>query len=73
MATPHVSGVAALIRSERPDFAVNQGAQIITSTAHDVADPGWDVVSGWGRLDAYAAVKYAAFLHKVFLPLTIGQ
>ena len=57
MAAPHVSGVAALIRSERPDLAVDQIAQIITSTAHDVADPGWDAATGWGRIDAYAAVK----------------
>jgi subtilisin family serine protease len=73
MAAPHVAGVAALIRSERPDLTGDQIAQIITSTAHDVAEPGWDINSGWGRIDAYAAVTYAAFLHKIFLPLAIGQ
>ena len=69
MAAPHVSGVAALIRSERPDLSVDQIAQIITSTAHDVADPGWDAVTGWGRIDAFAAVKDMAWHTTLFLPV----
>jgi subtilisin family serine protease len=69
MAAPHVSGVAALLRSERPDLSVDQIAQIITSTAHDVADPGWDAVTGWGRIDAFAAVKDMAWHTTLFLPV----
>lgn len=69
MAAPHVAGLAALIRSERPDLAVDQITQIITSTARDVADPGWDAVTGWGRIDAFAAVQRVAWHTKLFLPV----
>jgi subtilisin family serine protease len=73
MAAPHVAGLAALIRSERPDLSADQIAQVITVTAQDVAEPGWDALAGWGRIDAYAAVKQVALPHKLFLPLTIDQ
>jgi thermitase len=69
MAAPHVAGLAALIRSERPDLAVDQITQIITSTARDVADPGWDAVTGWGRIDAFAAVQRVAWHTKLLLPV----
>lgn len=73
MAAPHVSGVAALIWSERPDLSADQIAQIITVTARDVADTGWDQNTGWGRIDAFAAVKRVALLYQLFLPLTLDQ
>jgi thermitase len=69
MAAPHVAGLAALIRSERPDLAVDQITQIITSTARDVEDPGWDAVTGWGRIDAFAAVQRVAWHTKLLLPV----
>jgi hypothetical protein len=56
MATPHVSGLAALIWSLEPAFSVDQVTHVITSTAHDVYTPGWDQRTGWGRIDAQAAV-----------------
>ena len=56
MATPHVSGLAALIWSLQPDLTAGQVAQVITSTARDVYTPGWDQRSGWGRIDAATAV-----------------
>jgi subtilisin family serine protease len=69
MAAPHVSGVAALLRSERPDLSVDQITQVITGTAYDTADPGWDAVTGWGRIDAFAAVKDMAWDTTLFLPV----
>jgi subtilisin family serine protease len=56
MATPHVSGIAALIWSLEPAFSVDQVTHVITSTAQDVYTPGWDPRTGWGRVDAQAAV-----------------
>ena len=65
MATPHVSGVAALLLSANPQLTVAQVESIIRHTARDeVGDPsldtaGYDPYSGWGRLDAAAAVARA--------------
>ncbi len=56
MATPHVSGLAALIWAYEPTLTAAQVTQIITSTAHDVYTPGWDDRTGWGRIDARAAL-----------------
>jgi len=58
MATPHVSGVAALLYSlgvTSPDEIRN----ILQSTAIDLGDPGWDQYYGWGLINAYAAVQAA--------------
>jgi len=58
MATPHVSGVAALVYSlgvTSPDDIRN----ILQSTAIDLGDPGWDEYYGYGLINAYAAVQAA--------------
>jgi serine protease len=57
MATPHVSGLAALLISHgvvRPD----QVAQAIEATARDLGPAGWDPEYGWGFIDAEAALAY---------------
>ena len=56
MATPHVSGLAALLWSLDPGLTADQVTHVITSTARDVHTPGWDERTGWGRIDAQAAV-----------------
>ncbi len=56
-ATPHVSGVAALLISHGvtdPD-AVRAA---IEGTARDVGPLGWDPQHGWGVVDAHAALLY---------------
>jgi hypothetical protein len=58
MATPHVSGLAALIWSLEPAFTIDQVTHVITSTAQDVHTPGWDPRTGWGRIDAQAAILH---------------
>ncbi|MDY7076244.1 MAG: S8 family peptidase [Chloroflexota bacterium] len=68
MATPHVSGLAALVWALQPTLTADQVAHVITSTAHDVYTPGWDQRTGWGRIDAQAAV--ATFKpYRMYLPL----
>jgi hypothetical protein len=59
MAAPHVSGLAALIRSSRPDLNLYDVRDIIQQTAVDKGDPGWDPYYGWGRIDAGAALVLA--------------
>jgi subtilisin family serine protease len=57
MASPHVSGIAALLISTGvtgPD-AVREALE---NTARDLGAPGWDEEYGWGLVDAYAALNY---------------
>jgi subtilisin family serine protease len=60
MATPHVTGVAALVRAARPDLGPDDVRQILYSTADDVNAPGFDVYTGWGVVQAGAAVNAVA-------------
>jgi serine protease len=57
MATPHVAGVAALVRSL--GCSRTQTMEILTSTARSVTG-GWDPLYGHGIVDAGAAVDAAA-------------
>jgi subtilisin len=55
MATPHVSGVAALLISR--GFTAPQAWYALTTTAQDLGTPGFDTVFGHGRVNALAAVN----------------
>ena len=59
MATPHVAGVVALMRSANPDLDVITIKQILMSSANDLGTLGEDNSYGWGFLDAYEAVTSA--------------
>ena len=69
-ATPHVAAVAALViargRAQRLRLSADEVIQIIRMSADDLAEPakgyapGWDRLSGWGRVNAFAAVSAAA-------------
>jgi subtilisin family serine protease len=56
MATPHVSGLAALLWSRWPALTADAVAMQITRTTVDVNNPGWDEYTGWGRVNAAGAV-----------------
>ena len=76
MATPHVSAVAALLQSYRTDLTWQQTAQAITSTAVDIDVPGWDDRTGWGRIDAAAAlasIPHPSYPYHLMLPLIYTQ
>jgi len=60
MATPHVSGVAALLLAQDTNRTPDEIRQILQSTAEDHGPSGWDSAYGWGILDAFAALNYAA-------------
>jgi len=55
VATPHVVGVAALLRSISLTLSTAQIAHLITSTAVPINGPHPNNDAGWGRLDGFAA------------------
>ena len=56
MATPHVTGVAALLKSFLPTLGPDGIRSILQDTADDLGDPGRDQYFGYGRLNAYNAL-----------------
>ncbi len=59
-ATPYAAGVCALIKSAFPDYTPDQVRAQLTGTAQDIVNvesgSGWDRYSGYGMVDAAAAV-----------------
>jgi len=58
MATPHVSGVAALIWSVNPSWTNAQIRQALQATAQDLGTAGRDNSYGYGLVQAKAALDY---------------
>ncbi|MPZ53976.1 MAG: S8 family serine peptidase, partial [Acidimicrobiia bacterium] len=58
MATPHVAGAAALLRSEEPAASRGQVEDALTASAMDRGAPGWDPSFGHGSLRARSALNY---------------
>jgi subtilisin family serine protease len=56
MATPHVSGLAALILSRNPNLTPDQVRAIIESTAEDLGPAGRDIYFGAGRINMTRAL-----------------
>lgn len=63
MATPHVSGVAALIWSKYPGATNKQVRDALTSTAEDLGAAGRDNSYGFGLIRAKAALDALAALN----------
>lgn len=60
MASPVVAGAAALVRSLHPAWTPAQVADDLTTTAQDLGPTGQDPETGFGLVDAAAAVGAAA-------------
>ncbi len=58
MAAPHVSGVAALIKSINPQWGPDEIKTAIVETAIDLGPTGRDDEYGYGLIDADAALIY---------------
>ena len=52
MATPHVSGLAALVLSLNPGLSPDEVRGLIESNADDLGTAGWDPYYGHGRINA---------------------
>lgn len=55
MATPHVSGIAALLLAK--GLTNQQAVDRIKASADDLGAPGYDPTYGWGRVNAFRAVS----------------
>jgi subtilisin family serine protease len=60
MATPHVSGLAALVKSYVPALTNVDIELILEKSADDRGPVGWDNHYGFGRINAYQALLTAA-------------
>jgi subtilisin family serine protease len=58
MATPHVSGVAALLWSANSNWTNAQIREAMTMTALDLGETGRDIAFGYGLVQAYDALQY---------------
>jgi serine protease len=56
MACPHVAGLAALIKSHNPTWTRTDIRTAIEKTCRDLGTTGWDEETGWGLIDAAAAL-----------------
>ncbi len=56
MATPHVSGVAALVFGKNPKLTPDQVETILERTATNLGVPNYDTTYGWGLVNAQAAL-----------------
>ena len=59
-ACPFAAGVGALIRSYNPSLNVDQIRTIMRETSVDIGIPGYDDETGYGRIDAHAALVAAS-------------
>jgi len=60
MATPHISGGAALIWSLAPTATAQDVRNALLAGARDLGDPGYDAKNGFGMLDVLASAKLLA-------------
>jgi subtilisin family serine protease len=67
MATPHVAGIAALLKSVRPDMDHNDITAALEATSVDLGTPGYDNQYGAGRvsvpdlMNAYAPLSATGY------------
>ncbi|MGD8968188.1 MAG: S8 family serine peptidase [Anaerolineae bacterium] len=71
MAAPHVSGVAAMLRSVSPTLSITRAVYVITSTAVPLGAQVPNNDTGWGRVDAFAAL--AALARPGFITGTVRE
>jgi len=58
-ACPAAAGVAALVLSVAPQMNFEEVRDILHNSCDDLYSPGWDIETGWGRLNAKLAVDLA--------------
>ena len=68
MASPHVAGAAALLRSYVPGASRQQVKEALTHTAKDLGNPGFDSFYGFGLLQTADALTYLRGLQVTATP-----
>ncbi len=58
MASPYACGVAALLWSLAPTASAVDIRNAMVLNTEDIGDPGVDLLTGWGMLDALSAAKF---------------
>jgi serine protease len=66
-AAPNAAGVASLVLSANPYLSAAQVKQILSQTAVDVGQPGYDKLTGAGVVNADAAVRRAMAISRGFV------
>ena len=56
MATPHLAGLAALLRARYPSYTPDEIASAILDNADDLGTTGWDPYYGCGRINAHRSL-----------------
>jgi len=56
-AAPFATGTVGLLAAARPELMDTDFQHLLRESAHDLAVPGPDAETGWGRLDAAAALR----------------
>jgi hypothetical protein len=69
MATPHVTGFAALILSMNPDLTPDSVRQIMMNTADDLGPAGFDYQFGYGRINVFNALSQMGPINISHTPL----
>jgi len=70
MATPHVSGFAALILSMNPGLSADSVRQLMINTSDDLGPTGFDNQFGYGRINIYNALSQMGAIVISHTPLT---
>jgi subtilisin family serine protease len=68
MASPIVAGLAALVKTVRPDLTPDEVEGVITGSAVDLGATGRDPVFGAGRIDAFRALQAAQAYRRPVTP-----
>jgi len=72
MASPHVAGVAALVKSIHPSWSPEQIRQAIRKGSDDILNNGFDTQSGYGRINAFKATNITEPLNvRLTVPIEI--
>ncbi len=62
MAAPHVTGLAALLKSKNPSLNAADIASIIEKSAIDLGTEGYDTIFGWGLINAAKALSVPGYM-----------
>ncbi len=74
MAAPYVSGIAALLKANKPNMTGTEIRNMLNNTALDLGEEGQDIFYGYGLVDAYAALRGEALpLPNVFVATVSGN